>query len=57
MEYVAIYQIECAVCAATPIVGIRAPSGQITATSLCSVHFFGERMEPDEWNNPKESTE
>jgi len=57
MEYVAIYQIECAVCAATPIVGIRAPSGQIAATSLCSVHFFGERMEPDEWNNPKESTE
>jgi len=56
-QYVAIYQVGCAICEGSPSVGIRAPSGAIIATSLCSNHFFGERMEPEEWNNEKEATE
>ena len=57
--YVAIYQVECAVCAGSPVVGIHTPSGQIASTGLCGVHFWGDRtmLDPDEWNEEKESTE
>jgi hypothetical protein len=58
-EYFAIYQIDCAICGATPCVALRSPSGQFSSTGLCGSHFFGDRtmMDPSEWNRPAEATE
>jgi hypothetical protein len=59
MTYEAIYQVECAVCGASPVVGLRAPSGIIASTGLCGSHFFGDRLmlDPEEWNSRQEATE
>lgn len=59
MGYVAIYQVECSICGASPVVGIHTPSGQIASVGLCGIHFFGDRsmLDPEEWNRLSESTE
>ena len=58
-EYIAIYQVHCGVCDASPVVGLKAPSGILASTGLCGVHFFGDRsmMDPDEWNEQPTSTD
>ena len=58
-NYTAIYQVECTICGASPVVGIKTPSGQIASTGLCGAHFFGQRsmLDPEEWNYQLESTE
>jgi hypothetical protein len=58
-EYTAIYQVECTVCGASPVVGLHTPSGHIASTGLCGSHFFGDRsrLDPEEWNAQPESTE
>jgi hypothetical protein len=58
-EYLAIYQVECAECGHSPVVGLRTPSGHIASTGLCGSHFFGDRskLDPEDWNTLSESTE
>lgn len=58
-DYIAIYQVECSICGASPVVGIRTPSHQVASTGLCGSHFWGDRsmLDPEEWNNKVESTE
>lgn len=58
-EFIAIYQVECSICGATPVVGIRTPSGQLASTGFCGSHFFGDRgfLDPEEWTRQKEDTE
>jgi len=58
-QYVAIYQVPCSVCGASPVVGIRTPSEQIASTGFCGSHFFGNRgmEDSDLWNTPMEATE
>jgi hypothetical protein len=58
-QYLAIWQVECSICEASPVVGFRTPSEQVVSTGLCGVHFFGDRGMEDweDWNNVQESTE
>lgn len=58
-QYTVIRGVDCEKCAATPVVGIRTPSGEVVCTSLCGPHFFGDRsmIDPDLWNEPREATE
>jgi len=58
-RYIAIYQVNCAVCEHTPVVGLRTPSGQIASTGLCGSHFWGDRsmLDPEDWNKPQDPTE
>ena len=57
--YLPIWQAECQVCGAAPIVGMRSPSGHIISTGMCGPHFFGDKTmdDPDNWNNAQEATE
>ena len=59
MDYIAIYQVECAVCGHSPVVGLRTPGGNITSQGLCGAHFYGDRLmlDPEEWNSQPETTE
>lgn len=58
-QYCPINQVRCAECDATPVVGIRAPSGVIICSHLCGPHFFGDRamVDTEQWNNQMEATE
>ena len=58
-QYIPIYQVSCAVCEASPVVGLKAPSGTIICLGLCGSHFFGDRsmFDPEEWNTQQEATE
>jgi hypothetical protein len=57
--YAVIWQVDCIRCSAQPIVGLENDSGEITSAGLCGPCFFGDRnmLDPDNWNEPKESTE
>jgi hypothetical protein len=58
VTYVPIYNVECWECEDSPVVGILDDLA-VRSTGRCGRHYFHDRSmtDPDNWNEPPETTE